>query len=80
VWRLSRPDTFFEAWLAYPYVQAWLEKSVVMRDCTDCAVAPYGCVASTLTIAWPQAGGVFLALMILLSGAAAWTVRNRDIT
>jgi len=39
-----------------------------------------GCEPATLTITWPMAGGLFAAAVVLVVGAAMWTMRSRDIT
>jgi hypothetical protein len=33
-----------------------------------------------MTITWQMAGGVLAVLLVLVVGAAMWTMRSRDIT
>jgi hypothetical protein len=33
-----------------------------------------------LTLTWPMAGGLMAVALVLVIGAAMWTMRNRDIT
>ena len=72
---------FSDAYLAPVWTQAWLDKSAVVTDYNSCDYSStQGCEPATLTITWPMAGGLLAALMLLVVGAAMWTMRSRDIT
>ncbi|RSM46598.1 ABC transporter permease [Actinoplanes sp. ATCC 53533] len=72
---------FVEAYLAPTWIQAWLDKSTVVTHWDSCYYSSVqGCAAETLTITWPVAGAAFAAVVVLVVGAAMWTMRSRDIT
>jgi ABC-2 type transport system permease protein len=72
---------FAEAFLVPVWVQAWMDKSVKLEDYNSCDFSgSQGCQPPTLTITWPVAGGVLAAVIVLVVGAAMWTMRSRDIT
>lgn len=72
---------YVEAYLIPVWAQAWLDKSAVATDNTSCDYSSTeGCVSTTLTLTWPMAGGVWAAVLVLVLGAAMWTMRSRDIT
>ncbi|HEV7962929.1 MAG TPA: ABC transporter permease subunit [Actinoplanes sp.] len=72
---------FAEAFLVPFWVAAWMNKSVTLENYNSCNFsATQGCQPETLTITWPAAGGVFAAVIVLVVGAAMWTMRSRDIT
>jgi ABC-type transport system involved in multi-copper enzyme maturation permease subunit len=72
---------FVEAYLVPVWATAWMDKSITVTDWQPCdsAINP-GCQAGTLTLTWPMAGGLLAALVILVVGAAMWTMRSRDVT
>jgi ABC-2 type transport system permease protein len=72
---------FADALLAPYWVQAWMNKSVKIEDWNSCDFSStQGCQPATLTITWPMAGGVLAVLLVLIVGAAMWTMRSRDVT
>ncbi|BFU42036.1 ABC transporter permease subunit [Krasilnikovia sp. MM14-A1004] len=72
---------FIEAYLIPVWAQAWLDKQVRLEDYESCDFsATRGCLPDTLTITWQMAGGVLAAVLVLVVGAAMWTIRSRDIT
>jgi ABC-2 type transport system permease protein len=72
---------FVEAYLLPTWTEAWLLKSSVVTDWNSCRFSSSsGCEPATLTITWPMAGGVLAAVLVLVVGAAMWTIRSRDIT
>lgn len=72
---------FLEAYLIPVWGIAWMDKSVKLEDYSGpCVNTPNGCVPDTLTITWPMAGGVLAFVLVLVVGAAMWTMRSRDIT
>jgi len=72
---------FLEAYLVPVWTQAWMDKSVEITDYDSCNYSgTEGCVPDTLTITWPMAGGVLVAVLVLIVGASMWTMRSRDIT
>ncbi|MFI7542895.1 ABC transporter permease subunit [Actinoplanes sp. NPDC049599] len=72
---------YVEAYLVPVWVEAWMGKSSVATDWNSCDFSSTsGCEPATLTITWPMAGGLFAAVVVLVVGAAMWTIRSRDIT
>jgi ABC-2 type transport system permease protein len=72
---------FAEAWLLPTYALAWMSKKVTLEDYNGCDFSGYGgCEPPTLDITWPMAGGLGLAAVVVVLGAAMWTMRSRDIT
>jgi len=72
---------FAEALLVPYWVQAWMDKSVKIEDYNSCDFSStQGCQPATLTITWPMAGGVLAVALVLVVGAAMWTMRSRDVT
>ena len=72
---------FAEAWLLPTYLLAWMTKKITLEDYNGCDFTMYGeCTPPTMDITWPAAGGLIAAGVILVLGAAMWTMRNRDVT
>ncbi|RZU50540.1 ABC-type transport system involved in multi-copper enzyme maturation permease subunit [Krasilnikovia cinnamomea] len=72
---------FIEAYLIPVWADAWLSKQVRLEDYESCNFsATQGCMPDTLTITWQMAGGVLAAVLVLVVGAAMWTIRSRDVT
>lgn len=72
---------FVEAYLVPVWTQAWMTKSVELTDYESCNFSgSEGCQPGTLIITWPMAGGVLAVVLVLVVGAAMWTMRSRDIT
>jgi ABC-2 type transport system permease protein len=72
---------FVEAYLIPIWGMAWMNKSVKLENYDACNYsASGGCQPDTLTITWPMAGGVLAVVIVLVVGAAMWTMRSRDIT
>jgi ABC-2 type transport system permease protein len=72
---------FVEAYLVPVWTTAWMDKSVVVTDWESCNYSStQGCEPDTLTLTWPMAGGLLAAALVLVVGAAMWTMRSRDIT
>lgn len=72
---------FAEAWLLPTYALAWMSKKVTLEDYNGCDFSGYGgCEPPTMDITWPMAGGLGLAAVVVVLGAAMWTMRSRDIT
>lgn len=72
---------FIEAWLLPTYVQAWVEKEVVLRDWQLCQSNPFGpCEPETLTLTWQHSSGLLVAGLVLVLGGACWAIRRRDIS
>ncbi|GAB1643393.1 ABC transporter permease subunit [Krasilnikovia sp. MM14-A1259] len=72
---------FAELYLIPVWTEAWLNKQVKLEHYNACssAVGQF-CRPETLTITWQMAGGVFVAVVALVVGAAMWTIRSRDVT
>jgi hypothetical protein len=61
-------------------VQAWMDKSVKVEDYNSCDFSStQGCTPPTLTITWEMAGSVVALVLVLVVGAAMWTMRSRDV-
>jgi hypothetical protein len=72
---------FAEAYLIPVWLIAWLQKEVTIEDYNSCDFSAVGgCQPPTLTITWQMAGGVMAAVLVVIVGAAIWTMRKRDIT
>ena len=71
---------FAEALLLPVWAVAWMDKKVELTDYNSCDFsATQGCRPDTLTLTWPQAGGLLTVLFVLVVGGALWTVRSRDV-
>lgn len=72
---------FAELYLIRIWLQAWLEKSVKLQDHDACNFSVgNGCEPDSMTLTWQQSGTAMAILVVLVVGAALWTVRSRDIT
>jgi ABC-2 type transport system permease protein len=71
---------FVEAYLIPVWTIAWMNKSVRLDDGTACNYSSSGCVPDTFTLTWQMAGGLLAAGVVLVVGAAMWTMRSRDVT
>jgi hypothetical protein len=71
---------FAEAYLVPIWVRAWMDKSVNVKDYNSCDFSStQGCTPPTLTITWEMAGSVVALVLVLVVGAAMWTMRSRDV-
>ncbi|HET6533244.1 MAG TPA: ABC transporter permease subunit [Actinoplanes sp.] len=72
---------FAEAWLLPTWVAAWMYKEITLEDYNSCDFsATQGCQPPELTLTWPMSGGLMALALVLIVGAAMWTMRSRDIT
>ncbi len=72
---------FAEAWLLPVWVMAWMQKEIKLENFNSCEFSSVsGCQPDTLTLTWPMAGGLMALAVVLVVGAAMWTMRSRDIT
>ena len=72
---------FAEAWLLPVWVIAWMQKEIKLENYNSCEFSSVnGCQPDTLTLTWPMAGGLMALAVVLVVGAALWTMRSRDIT
>jgi ABC-type transport system involved in multi-copper enzyme maturation permease subunit len=72
---------FPELYLAPFWVIAWMSKEYVAQDYDACNYDVSGsCQPDTLTITWQMAGSALVVILVLVVGAAMWTMRKRDIT
>jgi ABC-2 type transport system permease protein len=72
---------FVELYLIPLWIQAWLDKSVKLENYESCNFdVGGGCQPDTTTITWQMAGTAMAILLVLIVGAAMWTIRSRDIT
>jgi ABC-2 type transport system permease protein len=62
------------------WVVVWMVKELVLENPNSCQFsAVNGCQAAKITLTWPMAGGLLAAIVVLVIGAAMWTMRRRDI-
>ena len=72
---------FAEAWLLPTWGIAWMDKTITLENTNGCDFsATSGCEPAKLTLTWPMAGGLMAVALVLVVGAAMWTMRSRDIT
>jgi hypothetical protein len=72
---------FAEAWLLPTWALAWMSKKLTLEDYNQCNFSAIsGCEPAKLELTWPMAGGLMAIAVVLVVGAAMWTMRNRDIT
>ncbi|GIF24143.1 ABC-type transport system involved in multi-copper enzyme maturation permease subunit [Actinoplanes tereljensis] len=72
---------FPELYLAPFWVIAWMSKEYTAQDYNACNLDGTGtCQPDTLTITWQMAGSALAIILVLVVGAAMWTMRKRDIT
>jgi ABC-2 type transport system permease protein len=72
---------FAEAWLLPVWIVAWMDKEITLQDFNSCDFsATQGCQPPELTLTWPMSGGLMAVALVLVVGAAMWTMRSRDIT
>ncbi|MGI5213063.1 ABC transporter permease subunit [Plantactinospora sp. CA-290183] len=72
---------FVEAWLLPTYLLAWMEKKVTLQNYDACQASYTGnCEAVTMDITWQDSSVLLSVSLVLVLGAALWTMRRRDIT
>ncbi|GAA2647451.1 ABC transporter permease subunit [Paractinoplanes durhamensis] len=72
---------FPELYLAPFWVIAWMNKQYIAENYNACNYDVTGsCQPDTLTMTWQMAGTGLIAILVLVVGAAMWTMRKRDIT
>jgi len=72
---------FAEAWLLPTWIVAWMDKTITLQNAGSCDFSStQGCRPDELTLTWPMAGGLLTLALVLVIGAAMWTMRSRDIT
>jgi hypothetical protein len=73
--------TFIGRWLWPSYLQAWMDKELVLRNTDGCDFSLTGeCRPLEFVMTWPVSGAVFAAAAALVLAAALWAMRRRDIT
>jgi ABC-type transport system involved in multi-copper enzyme maturation permease subunit len=70
---------YLERFLWTTYLQAWMEKKVVLRDYRSCEFAMGQCEPKTMDITWQHSGLVLAAVAALTVGLAIWSMRRRDV-
>jgi ABC-2 type transport system permease protein len=69
------------AWVWTTYIQAWLEKTVVLENWDVCAQSNEPiCNPELYEIGWQTSGLLMGGLVVVLLGAAMWQMQRRDIT
>jgi ABC-2 type transport system permease protein len=72
---------FVERWLWPSYLQAWMDKRLVLRDFEACNFSIVGeCRPDEFVITWQQSGVVFAVATAAILAVALWAMRRRDIT
>lgn len=70
-----------ERWLWPSYLQAWMNKKLVIEDWNACNFSVSGgCEPDKYTITWQQSGLLLLGLTVAVLVVAMWSMRRRDIT
>jgi hypothetical protein len=61
---------------------AWIQKTVTLENYEACNSGSYtgNCEPATMDITWQMSGGLGAAVIVLIVGAAMWTMRSRDVT
>jgi hypothetical protein len=72
---------FPERWFWPSYLQAWMDKRLVLRNFDACNFSITGeCRPPEFVMTWQQSGVVFAVAAAAILGAALWAMRRRDIT
>jgi ABC-2 type transport system permease protein len=72
---------FAQAYLIPFWIEAWMKQKFVIEDYNACNFSGSGgCRPDTFTITWHMAGTALAATLVIIVGAALWTIRKRDIT
>ncbi|MEV4345585.1 ABC transporter permease subunit [Actinoplanes sp. NPDC049596] len=72
---------FVQAYLIPAWITAWMNKEITIQDYNSCDFSSVnGCQPAELTLTWPMAGAILGGLFVVITGAAMWTMRSRDIT
>lgn len=71
---------FAEAWLLPTYILAWMTKTVTLQDWNACNATYSGeCKPAEMTITWQQSSVMLAVGVVVILGAALWSMRRRDI-
>lgn len=68
-----------ERWLYNTYLQAWMNKSVVIYDYAGCDWSMGQCLPREIEITWQTSGLLLAAILLVVLGAAMWHLRRRDV-
>jgi hypothetical protein len=72
---------FVERWLWPSYLQAWMDKRLVLQDFGSCNFSLSGeCRPPEFVMTWQRSGLVFVVGTLAVLAAALWSMRRRDIT
>ncbi|MFF5079452.1 ABC transporter permease subunit [Actinoplanes sp. NPDC000266] len=72
---------FVQAYLIPAWISAWMNKEITLEDYNSCDFSSVnGCQPAQLTLTWPMAAALLGGLFVVITGAAMWTMRSRDIT
>ncbi|MFC6015347.1 ABC transporter permease subunit [Plantactinospora solaniradicis] len=72
---------FVEVWLLPTYLLAWMDKKVTLRNFDACQASFSGeCRPATFDITWQNSSILLAVSLVLVLGAAIWSMRRRDIT
>jgi ABC-type transport system involved in multi-copper enzyme maturation permease subunit len=72
---------FVERWLWPSYLQAWMDKRLVLRNFDSCNFSLSGeCRPQEYVMTWQVSGWVFAVTAAVILAAALWAMRRRDIT
>lgn len=72
---------FMETWLLPTYLLAWMQKKITLQNWDSCQASYTGeCQPETLDVTWQNSSILLSAALVLVLGAAIWTMRRRDIT
>ncbi|MFF0150910.1 ABC transporter permease subunit [Micromonospora sp. NPDC005203] len=70
-----------EAYLLPTYLLAWMLKTVKLQDWDSCEATFNGsCEPASMDITWQQSSVLLSVAVVVILGAALWTMRRRDIS
>jgi ABC-type transport system involved in multi-copper enzyme maturation permease subunit len=71
---------FYQKWQLSTYVTAWLNKKITYSDFSSCDWSQGMCEPIRRSVTWQTSAWVFGVTIVVLVGAALWSMRRRDVT
>jgi ABC-2 type transport system permease protein len=72
---------FVERWVWPSYLQAWMDKRLVLQNWDSCNFSLTGeCRPQEYVMTWQQSAVVFAVVTVAVFAGALWMMRRRDIT
>jgi ABC-type transport system involved in multi-copper enzyme maturation permease subunit len=72
--------SFVERWVWPSYLQAWMDKRLVLHTWDRCDFSLSGCRPQEYVMTWQQSAVVFAVATAVVLAGALWMMRRRDIT